>query len=68
MNNIQFERHRHKYVLLVPKLVMNDSTASVFRNLALYEQIEGWNGLRGDMGFLFLMSKTIDSVHDVRCL
>ncbi|BBN14740.1 hypothetical protein MPTK1_6g14090 [Marchantia polymorpha subsp. ruderalis] len=70
MNNIKFERHKHKYVLLVPKLIMNDGTVAVLRNLALYEQIED-NGVtpRGDMRtYLFLMSSLIDSVQDVRLL
>ncbi|BFI29273.1 hypothetical protein MPTK2_3g00910 [Marchantia polymorpha subsp. ruderalis] len=72
MNKIKFERrYLHSYVLLVPKLIMHDHTASVFKNLALYEQIQdsGANGHRGEMRtYLFLMTCLLDSVQDVRLL
>ncbi|KAG6557717.1 hypothetical protein Mapa_000482 [Marchantia paleacea] len=70
ISNIKFERRKHKYVLLVPKLIINDYTSSVFRNLALYEQIKE-NGVcpRGDMRiYLCLMSSLLDSEEDVRML
>ncbi|KAG6541199.1 hypothetical protein Mapa_017433 [Marchantia paleacea] len=72
MNKIKFERrYLHRYVLLMPKLIMHDHTASVFKNLALYEQIQddGFKFHRGDMRtYLFLMSSLLDSVQDVRLL
>lgn len=58
-------KHR---TLFLPKLVMNDNTASLFRNLALYEQVKnGWP--RFDMRcYLQLMDCLIDTPADVRLL
>ncbi|KAL3676104.1 hypothetical protein R1sor_026052 [Riccia sorocarpa] len=74
--SIKFVRQKHKfvlwheYVLLVPKLIMHDDTASMFRNLALYEQIKDDGYFRrGDMRtYLYLMSSLLDTVEDVQLL
>ncbi|KAL2621110.1 hypothetical protein R1flu_001315 [Riccia fluitans] len=76
MAGIKFFRQKHKfmlwheYVLLVPKLIMNDDTASVFRNIGMYEQIKDDSyTIRGDMRtYLYLMSSLLDSVQDVQML
>ncbi|KAL3679527.1 hypothetical protein R1sor_022483 [Riccia sorocarpa] len=74
--SIQFFKQKHKfvlwheYVLLVPKLIMHDDTAPMFRNLGLYEQIKD-NGYfhRSDMRtYLYLMSSLLDTVEDVQLL
>ncbi|KAL2620993.1 hypothetical protein R1flu_001198 [Riccia fluitans] len=65
--NISLERKMVRDVLLVPKLIMNDDTASIFRNLALYEQIQdnGFNTRSEMRTYLYLMSGLLESVHDV---
>ncbi|KAL2620992.1 hypothetical protein R1flu_001197 [Riccia fluitans] len=76
MASIKFFRQKHKfvlwheYVLLVPKLIMNDDTASVFRNIGMYEQIKDDSyTVRGDMRtYLYLMSSLLDTVQDVQML
>ncbi|BBN13263.1 hypothetical protein MPTK1_6g02140 [Marchantia polymorpha subsp. ruderalis] len=69
-NGVRLKRRKGNWCLLLPQLTMNDDTASIFRNLALYEQIMD-NGIRprGDMRtYLVLMSSLLDSVQDVRLL
>ncbi|KAL3679531.1 hypothetical protein R1sor_022487 [Riccia sorocarpa] len=74
--SIQFFKRKHKfvlwheYVLLVPKLIMHDDTAPMFRNLGLYEQIKDDGYFRrGDMRtYLYLMSSLLDTVEDVQLL
>ncbi|KAL3679532.1 hypothetical protein R1sor_022488 [Riccia sorocarpa] len=74
--SIKFVKQKHKfvlwheYVLLVPKLIMHDDTAPMFRNLALYEQIKDDGYFhRGDMRtYLYLMSSLLDTVEDVQLL
>ncbi|KAL3679528.1 hypothetical protein R1sor_022484 [Riccia sorocarpa] len=60
----------HEYILLVPKLKVHGDTASMFRNLALYEQIKD-DGYchRGDMrNYLYLMNCLLNTVEDVQLL
>lgn len=57
----------HTHTLLLPKLVMDDHTATRFRNLALYEQLQV-NARADFRTYLLLMTSLVDNAQDVRLL